>query len=313
MDATRFAATVIAPVLNERANVTRLIDSLRRQTLPAAEVIVADGGSTDGTRELLEQLAAETPGMRVISGPGGRGENRNAAIAAATHDLIACIDAGCEAEPGWLENIVKPLAAGEDWVAGFYRPVGDSLRATCAGLALMSVLEEVDPGSFIPAGNSQGFRRTMWEKVGGFPENMVAAEDTLFGQRALAAGFTPYFDGKAVVKWTPPSGLGEMTLKAFRWGGADARAGLRAPVYKRVLVVYWGSVTGAAILAFVDWRLALLALLPLGEVVRRRTRFKYRWANGPAKYALIPAAHFLQLSSQSLGWLVTKVGMRVSR
>lgn len=306
-------ATVIAPVLNERANVQALIESLASQTLPPAEIVIADGGSTDGTRELLESLASRVEGLRVIDGPGGRGENRNAAIAAAAYELIACIDAGCEAEADWLENIMKPLANGEDWVAGFYRPVGKTLRATCAGLALMSVLEEVEPGSFIPAGNSQGFRRSMWKQIGGFPENMVAAEDTLFGERALAAGYRPYFDGKAVVRWAPPSGLTEMIMKAYRWGGADAKAGLRAPIYKQVLVVYWGSVTAALVLAVLDWRLGVAALVPLAEVVRRRTRFKYRWASGAGKYLLIPVAHVGQLLSQSLGWFTTKLAMRLSQ
>jgi glycosyltransferase involved in cell wall biosynthesis len=306
-------ASVIAPVLNERDNVEAMVASLLAQTRPPAEIVVADGGSTDGTLEILEELAGRHPVLRVIPGPGGRGENRNAAIAAATHDLIACTDAGCEAEPEWLDSLVRPLEAGESWVAGFYRPVGPNLRSTSAGLALMSVLEEVDAGRFLPAGNSQAFHRKVWEAVGGFPEGMEAAEDTLFGERALAAGFTPYFAGKAVVRWTPPPGILAMASKAFRWGGADAAAGLRAAIYKRVLLLYWGSFAAAIAAAFFDWRLGLLALAPLAFQVAGRTRFKYRWARGWPKYVLIPLAHTVQLLSQSLGWLVVKLRRRLKR
>lgn len=302
--------SVISPVLNERDNVAPLIESLMSQTVVPDEIVVADGGSTDGTREALAALAVRYPIVRVVDGPGGISENRNAAIAASAHELVACIDTGCIAEPDWLENLIAPFSHGEDWVAGFYRPHGPTLQSTCAGLALMSVLEEVDPAHFIPAGNSQAFRKKMWEQIGGFPEGMVAAEDTLFGERAIAAGYRAYFDGTAVVRWRPPDTLLDMTRKAFRWGRADGEAGLRRDVYRRVVKTYWGSAVATAAAATVDVRLVPIALAPLGAVVAKRTRYKYRWAHGPAKYLLIPAAHTLQLLAQSLGWAV---GSRTAR
>ena len=296
--------SVVTPALNERATIQTLVDSLLAQTMPPTEIVVADGGSTDGTRELLDQLAAAHPRLRVVDGPGGISENRNAAIAAAGHELVACIDAGCTAQPDWLEQITAPFARGEDWVSGFYVPRGRSLRSTCAGLALMSVREEVNPDHITPPGASQAFRKKVWERVGGFPEGMAAAEDTLFGERARAAGFKPFFAGEALIHWRPPEGLVEMVQKAYRWGIGDGRAGLRARAYRRILLGYWGSVVAAVASVFLAWWLPPIVLIPLVATVVRRTRFKYRWANGFGKYLLIPIAHTLQLLSQSLGWLV---------
>ena len=264
--------SVVTPALNERASIQALVDSLLAQTVLPTEIVVADGGSTDGTRELLDELAIAHPRLRVVDGPGGISENRNAAIAAAGHDIVACIDAGCTAQPDWLEKITAPFARGEDWVSGFYLPRGGSLRSTCAGLALMSV--------------------------------MTAAEDTLFGERAKAAGFKPYFEGDALIHWRPPKGLGEMVKKAFRWGVGDGRAGLRGGAYKKILLGYWGSVIAATVAVFIAWWLPPIVLIPLAVTVVRRTRFKYRWADGFGKYLLIPIAHTLQLLSQSLGWLL---------
>ena len=168
----------------------------------------------------------------------------------------------------------------------------------------MSVREEVNPEHITPPGASQAFRKKLWHQVGGFPEGLSAAEDTLFGERAKAAGFTPYFEGEALINWRPPKGLWEMTRKAFTWGSGDGRSGLRGRAYQKILLGYWGSVVLALIAALVAWWLVPLALVPLAVSVARRTRFKYRWARGFGKYFLIPIAHVLQLLAQSLGWLV---------
>ena len=253
---------------------------------------------------MLEELGQTNPRVRVVDGPGGISENRNAAIAAAGHEIVACIDAGCTAQPDWLEKITAPFADGEDWVSGFYLPRGGSLRSTCAGLVLMSVREEVNPDHITPPGASQAFRKKLWDRVGGFPEGMAAAEDTLFGERAKAAGFRPFFEGDAVIYWRPPRGLWEMVRKAFTWGIGDGRAGLRGAAYKKILLGYWGSLLVAGGALFIAWRLVPVVLIPLAVTVVRRTRFKYRWADGIGKYVLIPVAHTLQLLAQSLGWLV---------
>lgn len=296
--------SVVTPALNEAATIGALIDSLLGQTVPPTEIVIADGGSTDGTRELLDEIAAADPRVRVVDGPGGISENRNAAIRAAGHDIVACIDAGCTAEPEWLERISAPFARGEDWVSGFYLPRGHSLVSTCAGLVMMTVREEVNPNWVTPPGASQAFRKKVWERVGGFPEGMAAAEDTLFAERARAAGYTPFFEGDALIQWRPPENLRTMVRKTFAWGKGDGQAGLRAGAYRRILLGYWGSLGLAIGAGFIAWWLIPIALAPLAVVVARRTRFKYRWASGPAKYVIIPVAHVLQLLSQSLGWLV---------
>ena len=295
--------SVVSPVLNERDQIEQFVGALLAQTVPPTEIVIADGGSTDGCREILDELAAAHPSLRVIEGPGGISENRNAAIAASGHEIVACVDAGCTPEPDWLEKITAPFGAGEDWVSGFYLPEGESLRSTCAGLVLMSVREEVNPDYIIPPGASQAFRKKVWTRVGGFPEGMSAAEDTLFGERARAAGFLPFFEGDAVVRWRPPHGFVEMARKAFSWGRADGHAGLRGAAYKRLFLVSWGSLAGFIVLAIVDVRLSLLVLVPAVGLAAYRTRFKYRWARGFGKYLFIPVADLIQRLAQSLGWL----------
>ena len=99
--------SVVATVLNEAEDIGRVVPSLLAQEPPAAEVIVVDGGSTDGTWEWLaaeqaRRQASETPlvairdetcSLKYSAGPVSRG--RNVAIAAAKSQMIACADAGC--------------------------------------------------------------------------------------------------------------------------------------------------------------------------------------------------------------------------
>jgi glycosyltransferase involved in cell wall biosynthesis len=297
--------SVVTTLFNERGSVESLLSSLMAQTSPPDEIVVVDGGSTDGTAEILDRLAAGFPALRVLHHPGGRSEGRNVAIEAARHELIACIDGGCVAEPGWLEHLVAPFRDPQvDWVAGFYRPVGTTLRSTCIGLVMVYVLDEVEPGQFLPSARSMAFRKEAWKAVGGFPEDLDFAEDTLFDERMLAAGFRPVFAGDAVVRWTPPAGYRALARTMFRWGRGDGLVGLRGQAYKRILAVYGGSILASA-LAAVRWPRALpVTLAPLGASVVRSTRHKYRWADGMAKHAHLPAAHVLATTSTMAGFLV---------
>jgi glycosyltransferase involved in cell wall biosynthesis len=297
--------SVIVPVLDERSHIEALIDALLSQSLQPAEIIVADGGSTDGTREYLSARAAHEPLLTIVDGPGGISENRNAAISAARGEIIACTDAGCIPQPDWLEELTRPFASGARFVAGFFRPVGPTVAATSAGVAIMTVLEEVDPDHYLPAGNSQAFLKSAWERVGGFPEGMRAAEDTLFGERMRLWGFAPVFAPAALVHWLPPPTVVAMVRKSFRWGLEDGKALLRNGAYLNAFIAYWGLLALTVLLAVLHPIYAAIPIAITAALVGYRTRHKYRWVQGRLlKYVFVPVAHELQMTTQSLGWFL---------
>ena len=295
--------SVIVPVLNERAAIGPLVEALFAQDPEPDEVVIADGGSDDGTREMLAQLAELHPRLKIVDGPGGIAGNRNAAIRAATGEIIACTDAGCLPEPGWLGALARPFDSGADWVAGFYRPVGKSTASTAAGVVMMTVLEEVDLDHFLPGGSSQAFTQKAWEKVGGFPEGTSAGEDTLFGERLRSAGYRPKFAPDALVSWHPPSSLNEMAAKARVWGKADGINRVRTGAYLRIIAAYWVLPLFALGVALWRWLAGLALLTGFFGIVVYRTRFKFAWVPGPGKWLLVPVAHVRQQLAQSQGWL----------
>jgi len=97
--------TVIIPVLNENKNIRTVLDALYKQTLTPNEIIVADWGSTDGTREFLQQ--EEKKWLIKLIKSGNIAKSRNDAINIAKNELILCTDAWCVIENNRCEEHVK--------------------------------------------------------------------------------------------------------------------------------------------------------------------------------------------------------------
>src|SRR5918999_1010751 len=115
--------SVVVPVYNPGRHIDGLLASLRRQSLPPDEfeTIFVDDGSTDGTRERLEALAAEVANFRVIAIPrsGWPGRPRNVGIDAARGEYIQFVDNDDELGDEALERLWDYAKAnGSDIVIG---------------------------------------------------------------------------------------------------------------------------------------------------------------------------------------------------
>ncbi len=203
---------VIATVLNESESIQTLLDSLAAQTRAPDEIIIVDGGSTDGTLAILQEYTERLP-LRVISLPGANiSEGRNAAIRATQADIIASTDAGVRIPPDWLAHLIAAWDRGENppAVAGFFLPDPQTLFEWALAATTLPLVEEIDPSRFLPSSRSVAFRRDVWEQVGGYPEWLAYSEDVVFDLRirALAGEFAWAPD--AVVYFRPRS-----TVRAF--------------------------------------------------------------------------------------------------
>ncbi|MFP5249194.1 MAG: glycosyltransferase [Acidobacteriota bacterium] len=204
--------SIVVTVLNEAEDIGRVVPSLLAQQPPAAEVVVVDGGSTDGTWEWLVEAQARDPRLRAIrdetcnlkfcAGPVSRG--RNVAIAAARSAIVACADAGCTYAPDWLANLTAPLVAGAaEYALGgsCVDPAGASLWDIASAPFFSIKLAPDEPTKSCTA-RSMAFTRALWERIGRFPESVLVGEDTLFD--AAARGQTrPAFVANAKALYCP--------------------------------------------------------------------------------------------------------------
>ena len=118
---------LITTLFNEADNVSRWWDCLMQQTVLPDEIIIVDGGSTDGTWEKLSELARSSPvPVQLKQQRCNIATGRNLTVRMTDADLIATSDAGSFPDPGWFGEITRPLLedSAVDIVGGGKRAAG---------------------------------------------------------------------------------------------------------------------------------------------------------------------------------------------
>jgi glycosyltransferase involved in cell wall biosynthesis len=267
--------SVISTVLNEAESLPRLLNSLAVQTRAPDEVIICDGGSTDGTLRLLE-TERRFP-LRVVQQPGANiSQGRNVVIEASTGDVIAATDAGVRLSPQWLEKIIAPFEDGTvQAVAGTFVPAPQTVFEMAMGAtAIPEVRELADTDRYPPSSRSVAFRRSAWEAVGGYPEWIDYCEDVIFDLRLRARFGRFVFAPEAVVAFRPRPDLQAFWRQYYQYARGDGKANLWPKQHlARYATFLVGPVLLAAGLSLRSWPLMLVSPLPLfGVMVLRSLR-----------------------------------------
>jgi glycosyltransferase involved in cell wall biosynthesis len=193
--------SLVIPVKNESDSLAELLTSIAEQTFEPDEILLVDGGSTDNTVELAEQIAAERPRIKFFKTlEASPGKGRNIGIENAKNEWIALTDAGIKLETDWLENLVKASenSPGAALIYGNFFPVTGSLFEKCAAIAYVPALRENSIRGRSVA--SMMLKKKVWETIGGFPDRR-AAEDLMFMEAAEKKGFQSAFAPSAVIYW----------------------------------------------------------------------------------------------------------------
>lgn len=269
--------SLVLTVRNEAGNMARFLSTLKEQTVLPDEVVIVDGASTDGTLDVIHSYGRWL-GQRLITGTveGNIASGRNRAVQLAKGQIVAVTDGGCRLATDWLERLTKPLIADSsvDVVAGGYANDSGSFFQQCVGTLTCRAPKVENGTSFLPSSRSIAFRKSAWESVGGYPENLMTAEDTAFDMALKSKGFRFVYCPDAIVFWEQRRTLREVLRQYYRYSYGDGMAGIRGANHIRLAVFHAGLLLSAALSGVTQNLLWLgpLAVMCSWYVTRRLSR-----------------------------------------
>jgi GT2 family glycosyltransferase len=206
--------SVVIPNWNGERFLRGCLQSLRKQTFKAFEVILVDNASTDGSLALVEKEFPEVRIVKLVRNLGLTG-GANAGIKAAQGEVIALLNNDAEAHPNWLESLWDALqrhpeagmAASKILLydrRSIINSAGDFYRLD--GVPGNRGVWEEDRGQydreeyvFGACGGAAAYRKAMLEEIGLFDEDMfMYCEDVDLAWRAQIAGYRCVYTPKAI-------------------------------------------------------------------------------------------------------------------
>jgi len=195
--------SVVIPCYNEEKFILRVLKTLTSQYDSSRyEIFIVDGGSSDNTRDIVEDFVRNHPtlSVRLLANPKRDiPAALNIGIAAARGDIIVRMDAHSLPSHNYVRECVSELEAGEAAIVGMpwhIKPGADSHIGSAIALAVSSSFGAGD-ARYRLATNSRrfvdtvpfgAFKKRLWEELGGFNESLLTNEDYDFNYRARRSG-----------------------------------------------------------------------------------------------------------------------------
>jgi succinoglycan biosynthesis protein ExoA len=220
--------TVIMPVINEELH---LADSVRRildqQYEGVIDVVIAVGPSKDRTREVADEIQRTNNRVTVVDNPTGRTPaGLNAAIAASTGEVIVRVDGHAMIPTDYVAVAVETLGrTGADNVGGIMAAEGVTDFGNAVARAMTSKFGV--GGASFHVGGEEGpaltvylgtFRRSALERVGGYDETMVRAQDWEMNLRIRETGGLIWFTPAMLVTYRPRATVGALARQYHDYG-----------------------------------------------------------------------------------------------
>lgn len=301
--------SVVIPCFNEERQIARVIERLAEQyDRDRFEILVVDGRSTDGTRTVLADCVARLAPLRVelVDNPTRHIPNAlNLGIEAARGEVIVRMDAHSLPSDNYVRSCVGLLrqegidVVGMPWriSAGAQTSIGKAIALAVAHpfgigdaryrLAKSGEAREVDT---VPFGV---FRKSVWQKLGGFNEALLANEDYDFNYRVRLSGGRILLDTTAHSVYFARPTLSELARQYFRYGRWKAQMLRLHPRSMRwrqaVAPSFIAVLIGLSLLGFWRWEARWLLLLTAIVYLIPAFAFAFMLGRKAKSYKLVPA------------------------
>ncbi len=227
------SVSVIVPCYNEEKRIRFLLDAIFAQTYPRThlDVTVADGNSSDRTRELIATFQRTHPDLR-LKVVDNRAKTipsaLNCAIKASSGEIIIRLDAHSGPYPDYVERVVSALEAGKAQNVGGVWEIHPSAETWTAksiavaaahplgvGDALYRHAQEAAYVDTVPFG---AWQRVLLDKIGGYDESLLANEDYEFNARIRRSGGKIWLDPSIRSIYFARSTFTALAKQYFRYG-----------------------------------------------------------------------------------------------
>jgi len=230
--------SIIIPCYNEERFIAGALEQLVKQSCDASfEIVVVDGASTDETRRVIENFAANHKGvsLRVIDNPARHIPTAlNLGIRAARGDLIVRMDAHSAPSTNYVSRCAELLRAQRAAIVGMpwhIKPGADSSMGRAIAAAVSHPLGAGDAKYRLPGTTSQfvdtvpfgAFHKSLWEQLGGFNEKLLTNEDYDFNYRVRKQGGNILLDNEAHSDYFARPRLSDLARQYLRYGIWKAR------------------------------------------------------------------------------------------
>ena len=222
--------SVVMPVRNERPFIAKCVQQMLDQDYPRDkfEIVVADGLSDDGTLDILADIAAKHPQVRVIENPGRIvSTGLNLAIQAARGEIILRLDGHAEVAADFMRQDVLLLAEhAEAWSVG--GPIHHTGRTAFGRAVAIAMSHPCGVGNarhrfpdfegYVEGAQFPAIRRWVFDRVGFFDESLVRNQDDEFNFRMAQAGGKVFVSPRVKYVYYVRESLGKLARQYFQYG-----------------------------------------------------------------------------------------------
>jgi glycosyltransferase involved in cell wall biosynthesis/GT2 family glycosyltransferase len=230
--------TTVMPVRNEARFIADTVGQLLSQDYPndRFEILVIDGMSDDGTRDIVARIAEEDGRVRLLDNLKRRSSaGRNVGFRVGRGNYFVVVDGHCFIpDDQFLHNIAtcfetsgadclgRPQPLDPSGLSPFQKTVALA-RASRLGHGGDSLIYGDYEGFASPVSNGAAYRREVFEKVGYVDEDFDACEDVEFNYRVEQAGLKAYTSPKLTVRYFPRENLSALVSQMRRYGRGRTR------------------------------------------------------------------------------------------
>lgn len=223
----------VIPCLNEAAHLPGLLDQLMRDAT-IDRIVVADGGSTDGSQAIVDGAAARDSRVMLLDNPQkvqSAGVNRAVAVHGAGHRWLLRVDAHCGYPDGYVARLLAAAAeTGAQAVAVPLVTTGDGCFQRAAAAAQNSAIgtggsahRHLGAGRWVDHGHHALIDMALFRTVGGYCAAMHCNEDAELDHRLGQAGGRIWLEPAAAIAYYPRRTPGALWRQYRRYGEGRAR------------------------------------------------------------------------------------------